>query len=181
MQDDIRRVVTTHDATGKAIVLFDGANPQKVVRPHTGIKSRVVWSTDSTPADMTGARDRGAAKVGIAPPAGGSVFRIVDFPPASSETDKLDPKFMESMVHGQNDHHGAPSKFRAPSHPFMHRTNTLDYAIILSGEIEMLLDDSTVHLKTGDVVIQQGTNHAWINRGKVPCRIAFVLVDAKEP
>ena len=64
--------------------------------------------------------------------------------------------------------------------PRMHRTDSLDYAIVISGEIEMLLDDSQVHLKTGDVIVQQGTNHAWVNRGKEVCRIAFVLIDAKE-
>lgn len=184
MKDDIRRVVTTHDETGKAIVLFDGANPHKVVRPQIGLTSRVVWSTDATPADMSGRQDRGAAKLGIAPPAGGSVFRIVDFPPATAEMEKLDPNYMTKAIVGGHDpsgHHPGPSKFRPPSHPFMHRTNSLDYAIVLSGEIDMLLDDSEVHLAAGDVIIQQGTNHAWINRGKEPCRIAFVLVDAKEP
>lgn len=180
MSDDFRRVVTTHDATGKAVVLFDGANPHKVVRQPTGLVSRVVWATDSTPADMAGSQDRGAAKLGISPPSGGSIFRIVDFPPTSPEMEKLDPSYMAKFVgHGHGEH--ASTKFRPPRHPFMHRTQSLDYAIVLSGEIDMLLDDSEVHLKTGDVIIQQGTNHAWVNRGKETCRIAFVLIDAKEP
>ena len=180
MEQDFRRIVTTHDKSGKAVVLFDGANPHKVVRQPTGLVSRVIWSTDATPADMSGAVDRGAAKVGISPPAGGSVFRVVDFPPMSAEMEKLDPSFMAKFVgHGHDDH--AESKFRAPRHPFMHRTKSLDYAIVLSGEIDMLLDDSEVHCKAGDVIIQQGTNHAWVNRGKETCRIAFVLIDAKEP
>jgi uncharacterized cupin superfamily protein len=63
----------------------------------------------------------------------------------------------------------------------MHRTRTVDYAIVMAGEIDMLLDDSEIHLKAGDVLVQQGTNHAWVNRGTAPCRIAFILVDAKEP
>ena len=62
----------------------------------------------------------------------------------------------------------------------MHRTRTVDYAIVMEGEIDMLLDDSEIHLKAGDVLIQQGTNHAWVNRGTKPCRIAFVLIDAME-
>ena len=65
--------------------------------------------------------------------------------------------------------------------PFMHRTRSLDYAIVLTGEIDMLLDDSDVHLKAGDILVQQGTNHAWMNHGSVPCRIAFVLIDAQTP
>ena len=67
-----------------------------------------------------------------------------------------------------------------PRNPTMHRTKTIDYALILSGEIDLLLDDSEVHLKLGDVVIQRGTNHAWVNRGNQPCQIAFVMLDAKE-
>ena len=63
----------------------------------------------------------------------------------------------------------------------MHRTRTVDYAVILAGEIDMMLDDSVMHLKSGDVVVQQATNHAWINRGAEPCRILFVLMDAKSP
>jgi uncharacterized cupin superfamily protein len=63
----------------------------------------------------------------------------------------------------------------------MHRTRTVDYAVILSGEIDMMLDETTVHVKAGDVVIQQATNHAWVNRGTQPCRILFVLMDSKQP
>jgi uncharacterized cupin superfamily protein len=75
----------------------------------------------------------------------------------------------------------APKKGLPPKHPMMHRTRSLDYAIILSGEIDMMLDDTVVHLKAGDVVIQQATNHAWVNRGKEICRIAFILMDSQEP
>ena len=67
---------------------------------------------------------------------------------------------------------------RPPRHPHMHATESVDYAIVLEGEIDMLLDDSEVHLKAGDFLIQQGTNHAWVNRGDRPCKIAFVLIDA---
>ena len=75
----------------------------------------------------------------------------------------------------------APTRGVPVSDPLMHRTRTLDYAIIMSGEIDMMLDDKTVHLKAGDVVVQQATNHAWLNHGKEPCRIIFVLMDAKQP
>ena len=62
----------------------------------------------------------------------------------------------------------------------MHRTKTIDYAVIMSGEIDMLLDDTEVHLKAGDVLVQRGTNHAWVNRSDAPCKVAFILVDAKD-
>jgi uncharacterized cupin superfamily protein len=83
------------------------------------------------------------------------------------------------MHHSLGD--GAPKRGLPPRHHAMHRTRTVDYAVVMSGEIDMLLDDSEIHLKAGDVLVQQGTNHAWVNRGTAPCRIAFVLIDAKEP
>jgi uncharacterized cupin superfamily protein len=74
-----------------------------------------------------------------------------------------------------------PKKGLPPRHPMMHRTRTLDYAIVLSGEIDMLLDEGELHLKAGDGRVQQATNHAWVNRGNAPCRIAFILIDSEEP
>jgi hypothetical protein len=174
--EDIRRVVTTVDADGKAVVLFDGDNPHKIVRPNRSVTSRLVWVTDETPADMSGTQDRAAVAVGIAPPAGGSIFRIIDIPPTPPEVDKLDPDYLHRQI-GEH----APARGLPPRHPLMHRTRTIDYAIVMAGEIDMLLDDTEIHLKAGDVLIQQGTNHAWVNRGSEPCRIAFVLIDAREP
>jgi naringenin degradation protein FdeH len=176
LSEDVRRVVTTVDASGKAVVLFDGANPHKIVRPNRSVVSRLLWVTNEIPADMGGEADRAAVAIGIGPPQGGSVFRIVDVPPTSSEIEALEPDYLHRQI---GDH--APKKGHSPRHPLMHRTRTIDYAIIMAGEIDMLLDDSEIHLKAGDVLIQQGTNHAWVNRGTEPCRIAFVLIDAKEP
>jgi len=178
MTDEIRRIVTGHDDTGKAVVLFDGANPHKNMRPGSGTVARLLWVTDRTPADMSGRADRAAIKIGIAPPAHGSVFRVVDFPPTTDEEiAKLDTDYMQKQM--PHDDHG--SKYRPPTHPFMHRTRSIDYAIIMSGEIDMRLDEEEIHLKEGDVLVQQGTNHAWINRSSKTCRVAFILIDAAEP
>jgi mannose-6-phosphate isomerase-like protein (cupin superfamily) len=173
---DVRRVVTTVDKSDKAVVLFDGPNPHKRVRPHAQTVSRVIWVTDGSPADISGSADRGAVEIGIQPPRSGSVFRIVEFPPETEEMRKLDPHTMHASL-GDS----APKRGLPPRHPAMHRTRTVDYAIVMAGEIDMLLDDSEIHLKVGDVLVQQGTNHAWVNRGTEPCRIAFVLIDSKEP
>jgi mannose-6-phosphate isomerase-like protein (cupin superfamily) len=176
LSEEIRRVVTTVDTAGKAVVLFDGDNPVKIVRPNRATVSRLIWTTDQTPADISGTVDRGAINSGIAPPDSGSVFRIVDIPPTPPEIDRLDPSYLQNSL---GDH--ATTRGRPPRHPLMHRTRTIDYAIIMQGEIDMLLDEEEIHLKAGDVLIQQGTNHAWVNRGKEPCRIAFVLIDSKAP
>lgn len=177
--DPIRRVVTGHDATGKAVVLFDSADPHKIERKEIGTVSRPMWKTQTAPAQMGDAADHAADVRGIAPPPNGSIFRIVDFPSMSDEEmAKLDPRLMAHQVaHGEAD-----SKYRAPTHPFMHRTCSVDYAIVMAGEIDMLLDDGvSLHLKVGDVIVQQGTNHAWVNRSGKPCRIAFVLLGAADP
>lgn len=175
LSKDIRRVVTTIDDSDKAVVLFDGDNPHNFQRQH-GTVSRLFWVTGESPADITGTADRAAGFQGIAPPVAGSVLRIVDFPPTTPEMEALDVTYQQRHIGEVSPKRGLP-----PRHPFMHRTRSVDYALILSGEIDMLLDDGEVHFKAGDVLVQQGTNHAWVNRGKEPCRIAFVLIDAKEP
>jgi mannose-6-phosphate isomerase-like protein (cupin superfamily) len=175
LSKDVRRVVTTVDAGGKAVVLFDGANPHKTVRPGHSTVSRPLWVTAEGPADLSGSTDRAALSKGIMPPRGGSVFRIVEFPPDTGETKGLANDYLHKQIGAD-----APKKGLPPRHPLMHRTRTIDYAIIMDGEIDMLLDDSEVHFKAGDVLVQQGTNHAWVNRGTEPCRIAFILIDAKE-
>ena len=176
MSEGLRRVVTRIDEEGKAVVLFDGENPHAAVRPVRKNVSRVLWATDRTPADLSGASDRAALAKGTSPPPGGTIFRVVDYPPVTPESEALaaDARLAELA-------HEPAIKGRPPRHPMMHRTRSVDYAVILSGEIDMLLDDSEVHLKAGDVLVQQGTNHAWVNRGRQVCRIAFVLIDAADP
>ena len=176
MKNPVRRVVTGHDDHGKAVVLIDAPAPNVRVRPVGGFVSSLLWVTDETPADISGHADRADRTIAVAPPPGGSIFRIVDFPPVGAETATIDNEAlvreMGATLHSPD---GRPAR-----HPFMHRTRSVDYAVILSGEIDMLLDDSEVHLRAGDVVVQQGTNHAWVNNGSEPCRIAFILIDAKE-
>lgn len=173
---EIRRVVTAHDSSGKAVIASDAVTPHKHAAPGGGPVSRGLWTTKATPApaDLADAFD---PTLGIAPPKGGTVFTIVDFPPTPNPPPGADNAAMQKRLGPE---HSSP-KARPPRHPAMHRTRTIDYGIILSGEIDMLMDDSEVHLKAGDVVIQQATNHAWVNRGNEVCRVAFVLVDAIEP
>jgi mannose-6-phosphate isomerase-like protein (cupin superfamily) len=136
-----------------------------------------MWVTDKSLPDFNWSADRALTKVGLVPPKNGTIFRIVDFVPLSPEIEKkMDINLMMKVV---GDH--APAKGLPPRHPMMHRTRSLDYAIIMSGEIDMLLDEGEVHLKAGDVVVQQATNHAWVNRSGKPCRIAFILMDSQEP
>ncbi|MGE0629874.1 MAG: cupin domain-containing protein [Hyphomicrobiaceae bacterium] len=172
-----RRVVTGHDANGKAIVTSDGPAENVKLRQATGgIVSTLLWVTDSTPCDCEPAGDPAVRDIGVAPPAGGSVLRIVDFPPVQTGAAGIDNAAMKKEMGLGHDGGGSPAR-----HPFTHRTRSVDYALVLEGEIDMLLDDSEVHLKAGDVLVQLATNHAWVNTSDKPCRIAFVLIDAKEP
>ena len=173
MPTPVRRVVTGHGAQGKAVVIIDGDAPNRKVR-QTGIVSTLLWVTDETPADISASADRAVREIGVPPPSNGSILRVVDFPPESAGGTKADNATIlkEMGVAGG----GAPVR-----HAHMHRTRSIDYAFVLSGEIDMLLDDAEVHLKAGDILVQQGTNHAWVNNGDAVCRIAFVLIDAKEP
>jgi len=172
MPTPVRRVVTGHDAQGKAIALMDGAAPNQKVR-QTGIVSTLLWVTDETPADISGRADRAAREIGVPPPPNGSILRVVDFPPESAGGTKVDNATILREM-------GVAAGTTPPRHAHMHRTRSVDYAIVLAGEIDMLLDDSEVHLTAGDILVQQGTNHAWVNNGSAVCRIAFVLIDAKE-
>lgn len=174
MDSKIRRVVTGHDGTGKAVVLMDGEAPRVSVRKASGIGSALLWVTDSTPADLSGQTDAGDREIDVAPPRGGSIFRIVEFPPEKAVGDVRSEDMLKEMGLQSQWEGGEP-----PRHPGMHRTESIDYAVVMSGEIDMLLDDSEVHLKAGDVVVQRGTNHAWANRGDESCKIAFVLIDAQ--
>jgi quercetin dioxygenase-like cupin family protein len=169
-----RRIVTGHDAEGRAVALFDDPVMSRQRSPG-GNALTMLWVTAETPADMAGTADRAAAPVGVPPPANGSIFRIVDFPPVSGGGHPVDHQAMLRMM-GID-----PATQGYVRHPHTHRTRSIDYAIVLEGEIDMLLDDTEVHVKAGDVLVQQGTNHAWVNNGTTPCRIAFILIDAKEP
>jgi quercetin dioxygenase-like cupin family protein len=141
----VRRVVTGHDAAGKAIVTIDEVSENlRSARP--GAQACVVWTSEGFPIDNTGDKDEGLRETGTTH-ADGTVFRILELQPGNS--------------------------------PRNHRTDSLDYAVIMSGEIDMELDGSTTHLKAGDVVVQRGTVHNWVNRGTEPCVIAFVLIAAK--
>jgi mannose-6-phosphate isomerase-like protein (cupin superfamily) len=171
---EVRRVVTALDASGKAVALFDGKVPLTSFRSPNPASE--MWVTDRSPSDYSSSEDRAKTKVGLTPPKGGTLFRIVDFVPTTKNIDQMDINTMMKVAGAD-----APKKGLPPRHPMMHRTRSLDYAIIMSGEIDMMLDDSVVHLKAGDVVVQQATNHAWINRSKKPCRVAFILMDAQEP
>jgi len=141
----VRRVVTGHDTSGRAIVKIDEV-AQNIASSRPGASACVVWTTENFPVDNTGTEDAGLRKTGTTLD-NGTVFRVLELAPGVS--------------------------------PRNHRTDSIDYAVVMSGEVDMELDDTSVHLKAGDVLVQRGTIHNWVNRGTEPCVIAFVLIAAR--
>jgi quercetin dioxygenase-like cupin family protein len=141
----IRRVVTGHDADGRAIVQIDEVS-DNVTSSRPGHSAAVIWTTEGFPVNNDGAEDTSRRARSTTLP-NGTVFRIIEYGPGVA--------------------------------PRNHRTDSIDYAIVMSGEIDMRLDAEKVHLRAGDVLVQRGTIHDWVNNGTEPCVIAFVLIDAK--
>ena len=178
MKGDIRRVVTGHDDNGRAIVISDGPAPTvhtNSLRP--GYLSTDLWRTHTMPARVAQrAEDPTPGPRRQLPTANGTVIRINEVPPDSDGLLADDPESVRKVFAELGNESGS-TFVPGARHPMMHRTETIDYAIVLSGELTMVLDDEDVLLRAGDVVVQCGTNHAWSNRSNAPARIAFILID----
>lgn len=173
----IRRIVTGHDAQGKAVVIEAGALPTVVpIEKIPGTVFHEIWSTEGAPAAVDNGTDPTLGPLMLAPPKRGSRIRVVDIPPDSEDLLAHGAARMKDAFTQIGD--AGASTVRADSpHPLMHRTESIDYGIVLDGEMTLVLDDSEVLLHQGDVVVQRGTNHAWANRSGSMCRMLFVLID----
>jgi len=180
MTNKVRRIVTGHDDAGRAIIVSDGS-PERIesVGPN-GPVFYEIWNTRETPAriDRNGVEP---AEVGIVlkPPSQGTRIRVLDIAPEGEEMANADAEtarklFERISAAGASTHAGG----NAP-HPFMHRTESIDYGLVLEGEITLIVDKGETVVRAGDIVIQKGTNHAWANRSNRNCRIAFILIDGK--
>jgi len=176
----VRRVVTGHDKNGKAIVIEDGLAPSVRSNPlRPGHISIDLWRTSTAPVPLAGAEpDPTAGPRKIHPDPRGTVLRISEVAPESEAIRNLTPEKARELFKAMGNE-SASTFGRGGSHPLMHRTETVDYAVVLDGEIYMMLDDSEVKLTTGDVVIQRGTNHAWSNRSGKSVRMLYVLIDGE--
>ena len=174
----VRRIITAQDEHENPIVLADAPASRIVTDPaRPGYSSATIWVTDRTPAKIKGIRETLDLDRSIEPPAGGSACRIVTFPPDASFMKGIGAKEVQTFFKSM----GSPgaSTYSAGSHPYRQKTVTLDFCIVLEGEITLILDKGEVNLKKGDIVVQRGTMHAWVNNGPGPCVFAFILIDAK--
>lgn len=173
-----KRVVTGHDANGRAVVASSGPTPNAF--PLAAVPGTVfheIWNSTASPAVLDNADDPTAKPLQLSPGPLGSVIRVVDIPPDSLQNQISAADAAAAFAEIGQSHAGtgtADSK-----HKLMHRTETLDYGIVTEGEVWLVLDDEEVHLKRGDVVVQRGTNHAWSNRTEAMARMVFILLDGR--
>jgi hypothetical protein len=176
MAQKIRRVVTGHNAAGKSIFIMDGPAPNVMSRGTASTEVTELWETGGAPASNVGNEDPTDHPYRLPPPKHGTVFRIIEYPP-----DKVRVAALRNPQ--QTTHDAAREGFHRDlgntRHPGFHKTDTIDYAIVLKGEIWALMDEGELLMKTGDVLIQRGTSHAWSVRTDAPATVAFVLIDAE--
>jgi hypothetical protein len=175
MSKQTRRVVTGHNVAGKSIFIVDAPTPHVFQRTKGSAIVHELWETTDTPADNRGSDDAIARGHRLPPPKNGSVFRVIEYPPDSERLAAL----AHETAHPDNSGRAEATDRNNPRHAGFHKTATIDYAIVLSGEIYAMMDEGEVLLKAGDVLIQRGTNHAWSNRTGEPAVVAFVLIDAE--
>lgn len=173
-----RRIVTIDDEDGKSMAIADGPSPDVRSDPaRPGFSSARIWVANSSPVRIGEYRDTVLHPHTIEPPRGGSVCRVVTFPPDDIFFGKVGAKEVEAFFRAMGSPSVSTYSSKAP-HPYMQKTQTLDFCLVLEGEITLVLDTAEVQLKAGDTVVQRGTNHAWSNRSNRPCRIAFSSHDA---
>ena len=170
----VRRVLTGHDAEGKSTFIADGEAPNvKEMASMPGLALTDLWETGAAPASNEGDKDAAARTVRLEPPRNGTILRIVEFPPDSAWRESADARAAFKSI-------GAGHvKDKGSSDPMMHKTSTVDYIIVLKGEIYAIMEQGEKLLRAGDILVQRGTNHSWSVRGNEPCIIAAVLVSAK--
>lgn len=179
MEAPFRRIVTGHDAQGQAVILEEGRPPRvQRIGGEMGPVFYEVWNTRETPARIDRASgEPPEAGIMLAPPKHGTRIRVLDIPPEDPSLAAMSPE--EARAHFEEVGAGEASSHtgKESRHAFMHRTETVDYGIVLEGEITLVLDVGETIVRTGDIVIQRGTNHGWANRSGRNCRIAFILID----
>jgi len=176
MAFEIRRIVSGHNAQGKSVFIMDGTvGPPAGRRSSAGTTVVELWQTDTTPADNSGDKDPTDHPFRLPPPANGSVFRVVEYPPDKERFAAMRSQDWSADAKSQGYHRDVGNA----RHAGFHKTDTIDYAIVIEGEIVALMDEGERVMKRGDVLIQRGTSHAWANRTDKPARVAFILIDAK--
>ncbi len=174
----VRRIVTGHDAQGRSYVTEDQAAPSVHTNPkRVGYHLTQLWATHQTPAFVGNEDDPTSQPLKLEPPKNGTVVRIIEFGPEGDWLQKIDANDTKVAWGALGTTTASTNTHGQAKHPFMHRTESVDYAFVLEGEITLVLDNEDVLMREGDFLVERGTNHAWANRSGKPCRMLFVLID----
>ena len=170
----MRRVVTGHDEEGKSIVVLDGPPAKSIGEDIGGLFE--LWNTDGNLINTKDRIDRADDEILLSPPKNGSKFRYFQINPTPEGVpmDVLQNMAADAFERIGASHH----RIDTSKHPAMHKTDTIDYIILLEGDVTLILDKEEVDIKPHDVVVQRGTNHAWVNNGNNPALLIAVLIDS---
>lgn len=172
----VRRIVTGVDSQGRSCIVDDGESPAtRTVAERPGYRSANIWRTVGNPTPIA-APDSVVEQRGVAPPPGGTVLRVIDIPPESPDPELRRRQIAATFAALFGD---ARRDGDTAIHPGMHATDTVDYAIVIEGELTAILETEQTVLRPGDILVQRGTEHAWANRSGATVRVAFILIDAK--
>ena len=176
----VRRIVTGHDTQGRSVITEDRLAPSVHTNPRrVGYRLTQLWMTDQTPAFVGNEPDPTARPLKLEPPKNGTVVRIIEFGPEGDWLQKIDAAATREAWGAIGTETASTNRTGGAKHPFMHRTQSVDYALVLSGEITLVVDEAEVLMREGDFLVERGTIHAWANRSGKPCRMLFVLVDGQ--
>lgn len=174
MGQPIRRIVTGHQDGRATLMINDLAPNATEIKGWPGLWVTELWTTNESPADnLQWGTDQGARPMRHDPTPHGTIFRVVEIPPESQG--KIDAKQAFEALGSTN----KPSATDSAKHASMHKTNSIDYLVVIAGEMWMVMEQGEVLLRPGDCIVQRGTNHAWVNKSDKPCLLAAILIDAK--
>ena len=170
----MRRIITGHNENGKSIITMDGPPARSIGEDVGGLYE--LGNTDGNEGISSDVIDRADDEIILSPPSGGTKFRYFQINPLPEGVpeDMLQEIAADAFEKVGAAHH----RVDTTKHPAMHKTDTVDYIILLKGDVTLILDEEEVDLKPFDVVVQRGTNHAWINNGNEPALLIAVLIDS---
>ena len=170
----MRRIVTGHNKEGKSVIMSDGPPPKSIGEEVGGLFE--LWNTDSNSVNSQDSIDRADSDIVLSPTHNGSKFRYFQINPTP---EGVPMELMQEIAADAFERIGAAHhRIDTSKHPAMHKTDTIDYIILLKGDVTLILDEEEVRLEPHDVVVQRGTNHAWVNNGTEPALLIAVLIDS---
>ena len=170
----MRRIITGHNEKGESVVTFEGPPARSIGEDVGGLFE--IWNTDGKDVISTDDFDMADQDIILSPPDGGTKFRYFQINPLP---EGVPEEILQELAADAFEKIGAAHhRVDTRKHPAMHKTETIDYIILLKGDVSLILDNEEVDLKPFDVVVQRGTNHAWLNNGDEPALLIAVLIDS---